>query len=289
VKALQDFSLTVSRGATLALLGPNGAGKTTFLKVVLGLVRHDSGYVTLKGLSVMSPKARRGVRYLQENVTFPSWITPLLLFRQVERVRRESTAEDFTRRCGELGCGDLLRRNFGKMSRGQRQRIALALTTCGVPDLVLLDEPSAGLDPAGRILVRKLISRLAASGTTVLLNSHLLGEVERVCRNAAFIKNGRLIDAGDLDSLSKHTGSVWVETGVPRKMADVLSRLGYDCRKDDGGVIVKSSTVPDFRKMVRDVLDTGIPFDGVRKKRESLEEIFMRIMKEDGGDVSQRN
>lgn len=278
IRALREMSLSLERGGIFSLLGPNGAGKTTLMKILLGLVGCDSGSVRLQGLPVTSPRSREGVRYLPENITFHSWASPRVLFRQMERVRGEATMDMFMSRCRELECFDLMKRPVGKMSRGQRQRVALSLVTCGDPVLVLLDEPSSGLDPGGRILVRNLIGRLASGGTTVLINSHLLGEVERVCDTAAFISRGRLVARGDLDSLSRHTGLVRVETGKPDSMADALTGSGFSARVEEKGVTVDLDEGADFRVMVENVLKTGIEFTGINRKRESLEDVFLRIM-----------
>ncbi len=281
VQALSDFSLCVSSGAIFSLLGPNGAGKTTLMKILLDLVGSDSGSVTIFDLPVSSPLSRRYVRYLPENVTFPSWATPALLFRQLERIRHESSEEEFRLRCTELECIDLMRRPLGKMSRGQRQRVALSLVTAGKPELVLLDEPSSGLDPGGRILVRNLIRNLASEGATVLINSHLLGEVERVCDTATFISRGRLIAEGELDSLSRQTGLAYIETDNVPKMKLSLEAMGYSCRQESKGVVAEIEDPSAFPEMARSVLDTGIRFTGIKQMRESLEDVFLRIMEND--------
>ncbi len=288
VQALSDFSLCVSSGAIFSLLGPNGAGKTTLMKILLGLVGSDSGSVTIFDLPVSSPLSRRSVRYLPENVTFPSWATPAILFRQLERIRHESSVEEFRLRCTELECVDLMKRPVGKMSRGQRQRVALSLVTAGKPELVLLDEPSSGLDPGGRILVRNLIRNLASEGATVLINSHLLGEVERVCDTATFISRGRLIAEGELDSLSRQTGLAYIETDNAERMQLSLEEMGYSCRKESKGVIAELKDASAFPHMTRSVLDTGIRFTGINQMRESLEDVFLRIMDKDserGNDI----
>ena len=281
IQALSDFSLLVSSGTIFSLLGPNGAGKTTLMKILLGLVRSDSGSVTIFDLPVSSPMSRRNVRYLPENVTFPSWATPAILFRQLERIRHESSAEEFRLRCAELECADLMKRPLGKMSRGQRQRVALSLVTAGKPELILLDEPGSGLDPGGRILVRNLIRNLASEGATVLINSHLLGEVERVCDTATFISRGRLIAEGELDSLSRQTGLAYIETDDAEKMKLSLQAMGYTCRKESKGVVTELKNPAAFPDMTRSVLDTGIRFTGINQMRESLEDVFLRIMKHD--------
>ncbi len=248
------------------------------MKILLGLVNYDDGNVLMQRYPVTSPLSRRGVRYLPENITFPSWATPRILFRQMERVRHEAGFQDFISRCGELECGELLNRPVGKMSRGQRQRIALSLVTCGNPLMVLLDEPSSGLDPGGRILVRNLIKRMSSKGTTILVNSHLLGEVERVCDTAAFINRGRLVASGELDKLSRLTGIASVDTHDPSAMMEALQQAGYSCRTESGGVAVHLLESDDFRNMVGTVLDSGVEFSGVVRKRESLEDVFLRLM-----------
>ena len=288
MQALSGFSLLVSSGTIFSLLGPNGAGKTTLMKILLGLVRSDSGSVTIYDLPVSSPLSRRNVRYLPENVTFPPWATPAILFRQLERIRHESSVEEFRQRCIELECVDLMKRPLGKMSRGQRQRVALSLVTAGKPELVLLDEPGSGLDPGGRILVRNLIRNLSSEGATVLINSHLLGEVERVCDTATFISRGRLIAEGELDSLSRQTGLAYIETGNAENMKLSLEKLGYSCRIESKGVVAQLPDPSSFPDMARSVLDTGIRFSGMNQMRESLEDVFLRIMQNDseqGDDI----
>ena len=278
VQALCEFSLEVKSGMIFSLLGPNGAGKTTLMKILLGIVKSDSGTAHISGYSTSSPLSRKGVRYLPEYVTFPSWATPGVLLRQLERIRHESSMHAFIDRCVELDCADLINRPMGKMSRGQKQRIALSLVTTGQPDLVFLDEPSTGLDPGGRILIRNLIRNLASEGATVLINSHLLGEVERVCDTAAFINRGRLIAEGALDTLSRQTGLAFVETEQSTEMFEALENAGYSSRIDDKGVLVQLSAPSAFRGFTETVLASQIFFSALNLKRESLEDVFLRIM-----------
>jgi ABC-2 type transport system ATP-binding protein len=275
------FSIEVSKGRSLAVLGANGAGKTTLMRAVLGLTIPDSGTIGLYGLPPSDPRSRTGVRYLPERISFPNWATPLEMYRQFERVRREGREVDFVHRAQSLQCADLLNRKLGKMSKGQRQRIAVALMTCGTPETVFLDEPSSGLDPAGRMLVRSTVAELAAAGSTVVLNSHLLGEVEKVCDWAAFIHDGRLVAHDRLDDLSRFQGNAVVETASPEEMRNALGTgvvKGNEC-------IVPLAVETDFPALTARIASCGVHFTGVRLQKESLEDIFMRIM-EGGGDVS---
>jgi ABC-2 type transport system ATP-binding protein len=282
-RALSGVSLEVPEGASMALLGRNGAGKTTLAKIVLGLVRADSGTAAMAGASVSSPASRLGARYLPENVVFPRWATPMQLFRQLERVRRSSKPRDLRERASQLACEHLLDRPMGKMSRGQKQRAALALATCGKPDVLILDEPSSGLDPEGRVHLRGLIRRLSSRGTTLLLNSHLLGEVESVCQHAAFIREGEMVGGGPLAELSRSKGEVEIEAEDPAGMAEALAGRGLTASAgEDGGVLVRMDEgAGDVREVASAAVATGLPFSSLRLRRETLEDIFLRMMKGD--------
>jgi len=282
--ALDDVTLQVPAGSSMALLGRNGAGKTTLAKVVLGLVMPDSGTAAIGTVPVSDPASRRDVGYLPENVVFHAWARPMQLFAQLERVRRSSTARDFRERAAQMACDHLLNRPMGRMSRGQRQRIALALCTCGSPGVLILDEPSSGLDPEGRVHLRSLIRELSAGGATLLLNSHLLGEVESVCRRAAFIREGRLVGEGVLEQLSRTRGEVEVSTARPAALSEALCAGGLDAFAEEGSPTVTVRLGPDapnLRQVTEAVLESGEDFDGISLRRENLEDIFMRMMKED--------
>jgi ABC-2 type transport system ATP-binding protein len=290
VEALRPVSATVEDGASFALLGRNGAGKTTLMKIALNLVRPDHGEVLINGLPSTRSASRKGVRYLPEHVSFPPWATPRILFKQVERLRRESEIRDFVQSCAELGCEELLERPTGKMSRGQRQRVALALVSCGSPRLLMLDEPSTGLDPEGRIMVRNLLRRKTSQGVTVMLNSHLLGEVESVCSTAAFIRDGHLVGHGRLADMSRSKEQVEVETSDPQRLSSHLEPE-YRCIVSDDGKALLVELGPDgeFERLVGEVLRSGIGFTGIRVLKETLEDIFLRVMTEtEGEDVSQQ-
>jgi len=280
--ALNGVDLEVPDGGSMALLGRNGAGKTTLAKIVLGLVRADSGSASISGADVSSAASRFGVRYLPENVVFPGWATPMQLLRQLERVRRSSTPRDLRERACQLACEHLLDRPMGKMSRGQKQRSALALATCGRPEVLILDEPSSGLDPEGRVHLRLLIRRLSSSGTTLLLNSHLLGEVESVCQHATFIREGSLVGGGALRELSQSKGEVEIVTDDPSGMAGALAAEGLSTAQDeDGTVLVRlEAEASDVRAVASQVVATGLPFSSISLRRETLEDIFLRMMQE---------
>ncbi len=288
VRALDEVSLSVPEGSAMAVLGENGAGKTTMIRIILGLAFRDSGRAMIRGVDAENHRARRNVRYLPERVRFPEWATPLDVFRHLERIRRESGLSEFVRRAEELQCGDLLKRAFGKMSKGQSQRLALALAVSGSPSMVILDEPSAGLDPGGRILIRRTISALAAGGATILLCSHLLGEVEQVCSHAAFLNRGRLVAGDSLENLSRFTGAAEILTPEPGRMAEALAAGGYACRTEQGGVTAALKGEGSISLLAAAAAATGVPFSSIALKRETLEDVFMRVTEGAADNVSQR-
>lgn len=277
----KGFNIDVSRGQSLAVLGANGAGKTTLMRAVLGLTIPDSGSISLYGLPPSNPRSRIGVRYLPERISFPDWATPLEMYRQFERVRREGREMDFIHRAGSLQCKDLLNRKLGKMSKGQRQRIAVALMTSGTPETVFLDEPSSGLDPGGRMLVRSTVAELADAGSTVVLNSHLLGEVEQVCDWAAFIHDGILVAHDRLENLSRFQGNAVIETGNPEAMKKALA----EGLVKGSSLIVPLADESGFSELTAKTAASGVAFTCVKLQKESLEDVFMRIM-DGGGNVS---
>lgn len=282
LQALHPLDLSVPRGAIFALLGSNGAGKTTFMKAVLGLVSTDSGHAVINGVEHTRPASRIGVRYFPETVRFGSWATPEFMHSQIERIRRESLHEDLVSRAAQLGCADLLDRPFGRMSHGQTRRAALAIATSGRPSVLFLDEPSSGLDPEGRILVRELLRQMAASGTTIVINSHLLGEVEAVCSMAAFLSGGRVVASGSLDSLLRYKGSARIESPLAAALAERLSGSGYEASSSGHVVTVPLPDGRSFAALTAEVAGSGIPFTMIELARENLEELFLRLVHPDG-------
>src|SRR6266446_7044153 len=188
VEALSGVDLEVGEGQLVGLLGPNGAGKSTLVKIACGLVRASAGSVEVCGVPAGSPPARRTLGYLAELFRFPSWMS----------------ADELLTLHQSLGGS-----TGGEAERVERLGIAQALV--GSPRLLLLDEPTSALDPAGRRVVRGLLEELRSRGTSVLLNSHLLSEVELVCDHVVIVDHGRVVAAGTPSEL-RHEGGVEVET-----------------------------------------------------------------------------
>ena len=204
VEAVRGISFAVPAGQVFGLLGPNGSGKSTTIKMVLGLLFPTAGSLDVLGASPRSVAVKSRIGYLPEESYLYPHLTPLetlgfyaKLFRLPPAVARERIEQLLDM----IGLSHARNRPVGEFSKGMARRIGLAQALLNDPDLVILDEPTAGLDPQGTRQVKDLILALAARGKTVLLTSHLLADVEDVCRQVAILFNGRILAQGTLDAL----------------------------------------------------------------------------------------
>ena len=296
VEALRPLDLEIAAGETFGLLGPNGAGKTTLVKLLLGLAHPTDGTATLFGHSVAEPRARRPVGYLPEGHRFPTFLSArdtLRLFAQMSGVApadRETRATELLDLVRLAGAAD---RPVGTFSKGMLQRLGIAQSLMNRPRLVILDEPTDGVDPVGRREIRTLIETLRADGVTVFLNSHLLSEVERVCTRVAIMKDGALVRDGTVDALTR-TGRAWHVTTTPlppataAALADAV--VTEDARPD--GLTRLLVTLPG-RPALNDVLDRlradGVEVEAVEPARQSLEDLFVEVVgetRDEGGGAA---
>ncbi len=206
-EALAGIDLDVGQGELVGLLGPNGAGKSTLMKISCGLVRPSAGVVEILGQPAGSPAARDALGYLAELFRFPGWCSADELLRLHQRLSSSSRGAAERAELLELvALSDATETRVEAMSKGMQQRLGIAQALVGEPQLLLLDEPTSALDPVGRRIVRRLLEELRQRGVGVLLNSHLLSEIELVCDRVAIISEGRLITEGRPADLSRPRG-----------------------------------------------------------------------------------
>jgi len=222
--ALAGVDLTVAPGELVGLLGPNGAGKSTLVKSVCGLVRPSSGTATVFGERAGSRSARTATGYLAELFRYPAWSTADELLRLHQRLAGSAGgAGERARLLHLVGLPGEAGRKVATMSKGMQQRLGLAQALVGGPRLLLLDEPTSALDPVGRRLVRDVLGQLRDSGVAVLLNSHLLSEVELVCDRVVIVRAGTVVAEGAPAELARPRG-VEVDTDQGRRVIDGLTR-----------------------------------------------------------------
>jgi ABC-2 type transport system ATP-binding protein len=245
VTAVDGLDLVVSRGEVMGLAGPNGSGKSVTLKVLLGLARPTAGRVRLFGEPVGpgAPVLAR-VGALIDGPGFVPHLSGLDNLRLAQRVVRRSRAAAEAELAEVLevaGLGDAIRRRYATYSHGMRYRLGLAQALLGRPDLLLLDEPTTGLDPAHILEVREVIGAAARRGATVLLSSHLLAEVEHVCTHAAVVQSGRLVASGPVRELAGPAGLVQLAVDDVATAARVLRAVPEVRAVEAGDGVVRAA------------------------------------------------
>ncbi len=287
-EAVKDVSITVKRGTIHGLLGPNGAGKTTTLKMLLGLVKPTGGRFEILGEDARSPDARRRIGFLPEQPYFPAHLTALQAMRfygalaGVPDERLDGQAAELLAR---VGLADAARAELSRFSRGMLQRLGIAQALLGSPEVVILDEPASGLDPVGQRDVRNLMLELRAAGTTVLLSSHQLSEVEAVCDRVTILHRGAVAAEDHIDRLLDVEGKTAVRARGIERLPEAVAAVADDVAFSGS---VWAFSVPDgaVRTVVDAIDDAGGVVLAVQPKRESLEDYFARLLARAGEEVA---
>jgi ABC-2 type transport system ATP-binding protein len=301
IDALRGVSLQASAGDVFGLLGPNGAGKTTLIKILLGVVRPTGGTAALFGRPVGTAAARLRVGYLPESLRIDRHHTARSALRYYGRLSRMDESE-IKRRSDELlelvGLSGRDRESVKRFSKGMYQRLGLAQALMHNPDLLVLDEPTDGLDPVGRNEVRMVIDRLRDSGKTIFLNSHILQEVELVCTRVAILAKGQIRGIGTLNEIAAATHDNRIEIEIiaeadPASATKTLRRLLNDdkvnieplpasARHADGPTYRITLSLPQ-QSQVDDTVDRlrtgGISIIRIDTKRATLEDTFMQLVR----------
>ncbi len=243
--ALAGLDLEVPRGTAFGLIGPNGAGKTTFIKTMIGVVRPTSGRVRTLGGDPGDVRVRARLGYLPERLHLPAAWTPLAFLASVARLKGAPADTASLRASVErVGLGEAAQRKIGGFSKGMRQRLGLAAALLGAPDLLVLDEPTDGIDPLGRAEIRHILAEERARGATLFLNSHLLSETERVCDRIGILAGGRLVREGALLDLCA-SGERWRARFAPGLDPAAIADLGCFGREHAGdGVLFCNAESP---------------------------------------------
>ena len=256
IQALDGVDLHVEAGELVGLLGPNGAGKSTLVKIVAGLVRPSAGEAIICEARAGSLNARSAMGYLAELFRFPGWATADEVLALHQRLAGSDGGSAERARLLELvALLDARGRRVDEMSKGMQQRLGIAQALVGHPRVLLLDEPTSALDPVGRRTVRLLLEQLREEGVAVLLNSHLLSEIELVCDRVAILLDGRIVAAGTPSELARPRG-VEIETDAGVRIYEAVDREG----------------VPD---LVAELVASGRRVYRVNVLRSTLEDVYL--------------
>jgi len=286
VYALRDVSLSVRKGQIVGLIGPNGAGKSTLLNLMAGLILPTQGRVTVCGHPARSVGARRYLGFMPEHPVFPGLYTARAVLRYhgaLLGLSREGIARQVDKSIEQLQMKEFADRPASDFSQGMKQRLALAIAMMSDPQLLLLDEPSNGLDPIGIIELRDLLQQLRGRGTSVVISSHRLGELEKLTNDYIFMHRGRIVRFGD-DLTASQAGQLCV--GVVSN-GEALARLTLPASKvlgaSDKELMIAIGDADEVPDVVSDLVTNGARITSVVLKRENIEDVFLRLCGEGSG------
>jgi len=282
----RDITISIGEGEIFGFLGPNGAGKSTFIKMLVGLLFPTSGRAFVLGKPVGDIEARKKIGYLPENFKYQDWMTgkDLLSFHaSLYKLDKKKAAAKIEEVLDIVNLKGHERYRIGTYSKGMQQRIGLACALLSDPDLLFLDEPTSALDPVGRKEVRGIMTHLKSIGKTVLLNSHLLSEVEAVCDSAAIIKKGSIIKYGKMDNILE--SKLILEIHAEDLNSEILNKLrNFDssltCSINRLQMQVKDKT--SIHHIASIIVNGGGKLFEFSPKRVSLENVFLKLI--EGGD-----
>jgi ABC-2 type transport system ATP-binding protein len=299
IEALRDVTFDVQPGEVFGLLGPNGAGKTTFIKILLGIIRTSGGQAKLLGYAAGDRRGRIKVGYLPERLQIPKHHNACTALEYYGQLSGMPLGEIAARRGPILelvGLADRAGDSVRTYSKGMAQRLGLAQALIHNPDLLMLDEPTDGLDPVGRAQVRQVLARLRDEGKTIFLNSHLLQEVELICDRVAILDQGQLKRVGPVDEMTAGESPQGPKQGVVIELEMELRGSEESVRKALGELPIKDwrttsashfklTTVLENQPAVDRLIDAlrsaGISILRLTPRRASLEDVFLQAIAPD--------
>ena len=281
VRAVDDISLRIARGTIFGLLGPNGAGKTTFVKLLLSATHPSAGSALLFGRDARVPEARRPIGYLPENHRFPTYFTGegMLDFYAalsgLDAQQRKKLIPELLELVGLAQWGSV---RLGKYSKGMLQRVGLAQALIHSPSLLILDEPTDGVDPVGRRHIRDILTRCEEKGVTIFINSHLLVEVELFCREVAILHQGKVAVSGKVTDLIAGKGYRLTISQAPQNLLDQLRSQATSMAARNGLV--------DFQFPSRELANQALDLvraehcevEALAPTTSTLEDVFVRTV-----------
>jgi ABC-2 type transport system ATP-binding protein len=289
VKALSGIDFAVQPGELFGLLGPNGAGKTTTVKILLGLTHATAGSATLLGKQVSDPESRRRVGYLPEGHRFPGYLTArqtLSIFGRMSGVRPRDLAMRIPEMLSRVKLSDWADVKVKKFSKGMTQRLGLAAALVHEPEVLLLDEPTDGVDPVGRREIRDLLKAEAAKGRAILLNSHLLSEIELTCDRVAVLRNGALAAMGTVEELTKgeekkDSLKVYrlVASGIDDAVLAAFRETGAGAERVNGHFRLAARDPQHLNALIDAARQCGALLTELTPEKNTLEDVFVDLVK----------
>jgi len=283
VTALDGVSLRVEPGEIFGLLGPNGAGKTTTVKILLGLTYATSGDAAIFGIPVGRPESRKRVGYLPEGHRFPGYLTAratLSVFGRMSGMSAASRRERIPALLERVRLSEWADVRVKKFSKGMVQRLGLAAALVADPDVLLLDEPTDGVDPVGRREIRDLLQEEARRGRAILLNSHLLSEIEQTCSRVAILRKGRVVREGRIEDLTRQEARYrMVARPVDEGLLEAFRATGAGVERVNGHLILSVRDLAHVNDLVDRLRAQGGSLEELAPDRSTLEDVFVDLVR----------
>ena len=278
---LRDVTLQVPQGTVFGLMGPNGAGKTTFIKSLLGIIEPDAGEIQIFGTSPFDPESRSRIGYLPEKIHFVPGTTARSFLQVTARLRGIKITDGLVEReLTRVGLEEVIDNRVTSFSKGMKQRVGVAAALIGQPDLLILDEPTDGIDPIGRSTIRKLIHEESQRGATIFLNSHLLSETERICQRVGVLVNGRLVREGPIDEL-RRVEHAWAIDLAGAVSEPELEALGLERGDEPQTWVYRGPDVGHLNEVIDSIRKSGAHLIALRPEERDLESVLVDAVEQE--------
>src|SRR5688572_6954908 len=289
ITALDGIDFQVGESELFWLLGPNGAGKTTTVKILLGLTHATDGTASVCGLPVRNPESRRRVGYLPEGHKIPNYLTArqaLTIFGRMSGMERSAIQSRIPLLLERVRLSDWIDVRVKKYSKGMTQRLGIACALIHSPQVLLLDEPTDGVDPVGRREIRDLLREEAKSGVSVLLNSHLLSEIELTCDRVAVLRRGKVAAFGTVEELTRKSATYkMVASPLDDNLVAAFRHTGAGVERVNGHVVLSVSDVQHLNSLVDQLRARGGILSELTPVRSTLEDVFVDLIRAEEAPV----
>jgi ABC-2 type transport system ATP-binding protein len=296
--AVNKLNLKVNKNSIHGFLGPNGAGKTTTIKILVGLLKPTEGSVKVLGQEVQVDKAdsRLNIGYMSELPRFPKYLKGIELldiYGRMYGMTQQERAEQIPKLIDLVGLKGRENDLIAKYSKGMQQRIGIAQALLNNPELVILDEPSIGLDPVGMVEVRELVKTISKKGITVFLSSHLLFEVEQICDHVTIIDKGSMLASDTLQNISGQLGPAMIHIellDLSNNVIEIVKKLPFvsGTWKTGNTLLVQVNTYDDVRAQIsKSITGAGAVIISMNQKTSNLEDIFLQLVTKNQGGKTQ--
>jgi ABC-2 type transport system ATP-binding protein len=286
VHALQGVNMNVKQGEIFGLLGPNGAGKTTLVKILLGIAFASGGEAYLFEEHSAHARSRDRVGYLPERHKYPRFLKGkevLQYYSKLSGMSSQRRRDAIPQLLKMVRMDEWQNVKMGKYSKGMAQRLGLATAMIADPDLLVLDEPTDGVDPVGRKEIRDVLMDLKKRGKTIFLNSHLLSEVEMICDKIAVLDKGKVVMEGGVEELTAGDNSYTIEVeAIGEEIVETLRSKIAGLVIDKKTIVVTCENISDLNALIDTLRSNNVMIEEIRRKRISLEDMFIDVISKQG-------